>query len=269
MRYRITIAGGAEVALATARRLAERDYAQLLLLGGPRARARDGVNDIAEAGALAGYESRITHVTDFTDAAGSQLVVIAGGPVKDTASAIAEHSPDALVLVASDPVQSSCAAALERTVFSRQRVFGLAGVLAGARLRARLAAAAGVSARDVNAPVLGGAGEAMVALRSRMTVAGAPISERLSSAAVEAAIKSLEGSDPGAETISAALAEMVDAVVLDQGRVLPCAARCEGEYGIDGAFAGVPVKLGRHGVQQIVTFELSPDELERLQRSAG
>ena len=192
-----------------------------------------------------------------------------GGSVKDTASAIAQNSPDALVLVASDPVQSGCAAALAGTFFSRQRVFGLGGVLGGARLRARLAEAAGVSAHDVVAPVLGGAGDALVVLRSRIMVAGAPITERLSAAAVEEAISSLEGADPGVETISAALAEMVDAIVLDQRRVMTCAAMCQGEYGIDGAFAGVPVRLGRSGVQQIVTIELSGDELENLQRSAG
>jgi malate dehydrogenase len=198
--------------------------------------------------------------------------------VGDVCARFAERSPDAIVIVVSNPLDAMCHVTLETTEFPRQRVIGMAGILDSARLRTFLAWELGVSTADVTGLVLGGHGDTMVPVLSSTSVAGIPIRQRLSAERLEEIVQRTR--DGGGEVVklldsgsafyapSAAVAEMVDAVVLDRKRVLPCAALCQGEYGIDNLFVGVPVRLGKDGVEEIVEIELEESEREQLQRSA-
>jgi malate dehydrogenase len=192
---------------------------------------------------------------------------------------VARHSPEAIIIVVANPLDAMCHVALEVSGFSRERVVGMAGILDTARYRTFIAQELGVSVRDVFALVLGGHGDTMVPLPSMATVGGVAITELLSQDRVEAIVDRTRGG--GAEIVqllqsgsafyapSAAVVEMVDAILLDQKRILPCAAYLRGEYGIDDLFVGVPVKLGASGIEEIVALDLEESELEELRNSAG
>jgi malate dehydrogenase len=198
--------------------------------------------------------------------------------VADVSRQVAERSPDAIVIVVTNPLDAMCHVALETSQFPRQRVIGMAGILDSARFRTFLAWELGVSTADVTGFVLGGHGDTMVPVISNTNVAGIPIREKVSDQRLEEIVQRTR--DGGAEVVkllqdgsafyapSAAVAEMVDAIVLDQKRVVPCAALCQGEYGFDNLFVGVPVKLGRDGVEEIVEIELDEPERRQLERSA-
>ncbi|MBJ7459484.1 MAG: malate dehydrogenase, partial [Thermoleophilaceae bacterium] len=200
---------------------------------------------------------------------------IVGGVSKE----IAERSPNAIVIVVTNPLDAMCHVAYDVTGFPRQRVIGMAGVLDSARFRTFLAWELGVSAQDVTGFVLGGHGDTMVPVVSYTNVSGIPVSQKISAGRLEEIVQRTR--DGGAEIVkflqkgsayyapSAAAVEMCDAIVFDQKRVIPCAALCEGEYGLDGLFVGVPVKIGAEGVEEIIEIDLTDDETAALKASAG
>ncbi|MBK5230731.1 MAG: malate dehydrogenase [Thermoleophilia bacterium] len=296
-RKKITVVGAGNVGATCAQRLAERDYADVVLVdivdGIPQGKALD----INQAGPVVGYEPNVVGTTGYEETAGSDIAIITSGfprqpgmsrddllaknkqIVGGVAKEIADRSPNAIVIVITNPLDAMCHVTYDVTGFPRQRVVGMAGVLDSARFRTFLAWELGVSAQDVTGFVLGGHGDTMVPVVSYTNVAGIPVSQKIDAARLEEIVQRTR--DGGAEIVkylqkgsayyapSAAAVEMVDAIIYDQKRVLPCAALCEGEYGMDGLFVGVPVKLGAGGVEEIVEIELTDDETAQLNNSAA
>jgi malate dehydrogenase len=295
-RKKITVVGAGNVGATTAQRLAERDYADVVLVdivdGIPQGKALD----INQSGPIVGYEPNVVGTVGYEETTGSDIVIITSGfprqpgmsrddllaknkeIVGGVAKEVAERSPDAIVIVVTNPLDAMCHVAYEATGFPRQRVVGMAGVLDSARFRTFLAWELGVSATDVTGFVLGGHGDTMVPVVSYTNVSGIPVSQKIAPERLEEIVQRTR--DGGAEIVkylqkgsayyapSAAAVEMVDAIVYDQKRVIPCAALCEGEYGFDGLFVGVPVKIGAGGVEEIIEIELSDDEKAALGSSA-
>jgi malate dehydrogenase len=199
--------------------------------------------------------------------------------VESVTQEVSDRSPDAIIIAVTNPLDAMCHVTLEKSGFPRQRVVGMAGILDSARFRTFLAWELAVSVRDVTGFVLGGHGDTMVPIVSYTNVSGIPVTQKIDPGRLEEIVQRTR--DGGAEVVkllkagsayyapAAAVAEMVDSILLDQKRVLPCAAYCDGEFGIDGLFVGVPVKLGKEGVEEIVEIELSDDEREALHRSAA
>jgi malate dehydrogenase len=191
---------------------------------------------------------------------------------------VSERSPDSIIICVTNPLDAMCHVTLDTSGFPRQRVVGMAGILDSARFRTFLAWELGVSVRDVTGFVLGGHGDTMVPVVSYTSVAGVPVTQKIADERLEEIVQRTR--DGGAEVVkllqkgsafyapAAAVAEMVDAIVFDQKRVLPCAALCQGEYGIDGLFVGVPVRLGAEGIEEIVEIELEEKEQSELKKSA-
>jgi len=297
MRTKITVVGAGNVGATTAQRLAERDYADVVLVDIVEGMPQGKALDLNQSGPVVGYEPNVVGTNGYEESAGSDIVVITSGfprqpgmsrddllaknkeIVGGVAAQVAERSPKAIVIVVTNPLDAMCHVASDVTQFPRQRVIGMAGVLDSARFRTFLAWELGVSARDVTGFVLGGHGDTMVPVVSYSNVAGVPITQRIASDRLEEIVQRTR--DGGAEVVkllqkgsafyapAAATAEMVDSIVLDQGRVLPCAALCQGEFGIDGLFVGVPVKLGRNGIEEIIEIELEQGEREQLKKSAA
>jgi malate dehydrogenase len=296
MRSKITVVGAGNVGATTAQRLAERDYGDVVLVDIVEGMPQGKVLDLNEAGPVVGYEPNMVGTNGYEETAGSDIVVITSGfprkpgmsrddllaknkeIVGGVAHQVAERSPDAIVIVVTNPLDAMCHVALDETQFPRQRVVGMAGVLDSARFRTFIAWAAGVSVRDVTGFVLGGHGDTMVPVISNTNVAGIPVREILDDSRLEEIVQRTR--DGGAEVVkllqsgsayyapAAAVAEMVDSIVFDQKRVLPCAALCQGEFGLEDLFVGVPVKLGKDGVEEIVEIELTDEEREQLSASA-
>jgi malate dehydrogenase len=296
-RKKITVVGAGNVGATCAQRLAERDYADVVLVdivdGIPQGKALD----INQSGPIVGYEPNVVGTTGYEETAGSDIVVITSGfprqpgmsrddllaknkeIVGGVAKEVAERSPNAIIIVVTNPLDAMCHVAYDATGFPRQRVVGMAGVLDSARFRTFLAWELGVSAQDVTGFVLGGHGDTMVPVVSYTNVSGIPVSQKISAGRLEEIVQRTR--DGGAEIVkflqkgsayyapSAAAVEMCDAIVFDQKRVIPCAALCEGEYGLNGLFVGVPVKIGAEGVEEIIEIELTDDETEQLKNSAG
>jgi malate dehydrogenase len=297
MRRKITVVGAGNVGATTAQRLAERDYADVVIVDIVEGMPQGKALDLNQSGPVVGYEPSLVGSNGYEESAGSDIVVITSGfprqpgmsrddllaknkeIVGGVAGQVAERSPDAIVIVVTNPLDAMCHAAYDVLGFPRERVIGMAGILDSARFRTFLAWELGVSARDVTGFVLGGHGDTMVPVVSYTNVAGVPVTQMIDSARLEEIVQRTR--DGGAEVVkllqkgsafyapSAAVAEMVDAMVLDQKRVLPCAALCQGEYGLDGLFVGVPVKLGAGGIEEIVEIELTEDERGQLEGSAG
>src|SRR3954470_19438963 len=297
MRNKITVVGAGNVGATTAQRLAERDYADVVLVDIVEGMPQGKCLDLNQAGPVVGYEANLTGTNGYEETSGSDIVVITSGfprqpgmsrddllaknkeIVGGVAKQVAERSPDAIVIAVTNPLDAMCHVALDVTQFPRQRVIGMAGVLDSARFRTFLAWELGVSVRDVTGFVLGGHGDTMVPVVSYTNVAGIPIRQKIEDGRLEEIVQRTR--DGGAEVgkllqkgsafyaPSAGVAEMVDSIVLDQKRVLPCAALCQGEYGVDDLFVGVPVKLGRDGIEEIVEIDLDDTEKEQLQQSAG
>jgi malate dehydrogenase len=297
MRNKVTVVGAGNVGATTAQRLAERDYADVVLVdileGMPQGKALD----LNQSGPVIGYEANIVGTNGYDETAGSDIVVITSGfprqpgmsrddllaknkeIVGGVAKEVAERPPDAIVIVVTNPLDAMCHVASDVTQFPRQRVIGMAGILDSARFRTFLAWELGVSVRDVTGFVLGGHGDTMVPVVSYTNVAGIPIRQKIADDRLEEIVQRTR--DGGAEVVkllqrgsafyapSAAVAEMVDAIIYDKKRVLPCAALCQGEFGIDGLFVGVPVRLGKEGVEEIIEIELESDEQAQLKASAA
>jgi malate dehydrogenase len=296
MRRKITMVGAGNVGATTSQRLAERDYADVVLVDIVEGMPQGKALDLNQAGPVVGYEPKLVGTNGYEETSGSDIVVITSGlPRKPGMSRddllaanreivagvtreVADRSPDSIIICVTNPLDAMCHVALDTSEFPRQRVMGMAGILDSARFRTFLAWELGVSARDVTGFVLGGHGDTMVPIVSYTNVAGVPVSQRIPADRLEAIVQRTR--DGGAEVVkllksgsafyapAAAVAEMIDSIVHDQKRVLPCAALCQGEYGIDGLFVGVPVKLGKDGVEEIIEIELSDREREELHRSA-
>jgi malate dehydrogenase len=298
MLNKITVVGAGNVGATAAQRLAERELARSIVLvdvieGVPQGKALDQW----EAAPIERFDTRVIGANDYRPAAGSELVVVTAGIarkpgmsrddlvrtnadiVKQVSLEIRQHCPDAIVVVVSNPLDVMCWVTKQVTGFPRERVIGMAGVLDTARYRAFLAEALDVSVEDIQAMVLGGHGDTMVPLVSYTTVSGIPIAQLLDQATLDKIVQRTR--DGGAEIVSylktgsayyapsAAVTQMVEAIVRDKRRILPCAAWVQGEYGVSGIFLGVPCKLGRNGLERILEVKLSPDEAAALKRSAA
>jgi malate dehydrogenase len=297
MVERITVVGAGHVGATQTHRLAEMQVAREVVLvdileGIPQGKALD----LYESGPVMGFDTRVIGSNGYEETAGSDIVIITAGIprkpgmsrddllatnagiVRDVSKQVKKSSPNAIVIVVSNPLDVMTYVAKETTGFAPQRVFGMAGVLDTARYRTFIAERLKVSVEDIQALVLGGHGDTMVPLVRYTTVSGIPLTQFLSQEEVDALIdRTRKG---GAEIVSylkegsayyapsAAVAQMVEAVVYDKKRILPCAAWMEGQYGISDTYLGVPCKLGRAGVEEIVEVELTADEKSALEKSA-
>ena len=296
-RRKITVVGAGNVGATTAQRLAERDYADVVLVDIVEGMPQGKALDLNQSGPVVGYEPNLVGTNGYEETAGSDVVVITSGfprqpgmsrddllaknkeIVGGVASQVRDRSPDAIVIVVTNPLDAMCHVAYDATQFPRQRVIGMAGILDSARFRTFLAWELGVSVRDVTGFVLGGHGDTMVPVVSYTNVAGVPVRQKIADDRLEEIVQRTR--DGGAEVVkllqkgsafyapSAATVEMVDSIVYDQKRVLPCAALCQGEFGIDGLFVGVPVRLGAEGIEEILEIDLDDKEKAELQNSAN
>jgi malate dehydrogenase len=297
MRRKITVVGAGNVGATLVQRLAERDYADLVMLDIVEGLPQGKALDLRESGPIVGYDTWITGTNDYADTAGSDVCVITSGLprkpgmsrddliatnqkiVREVTEKLVAVSPDAILIVVSNPLDAMCHVAHAASGFPRERVIGMAGVLDTARFRSFIAEELEVSVRDVGAYVLGGHGDTMVPLVRYTTVAGVPVEQLIPADRLAQIVQ--RARDGGAEVVallktgsafyapSAAVAEMVDSIVLDQKRILPCAAHLEGEYGYSGLFIGVPCKLGARGLEEVVELDLSAEEKAGLDRSAA
>jgi malate dehydrogenase len=302
MRKKISVIGAGKTGATTAQRLAERNYADIVLFDVIEGLAEGEALDLHEAGPVVGYDSKITGVTvkdgaGYESLADSDIVIMTAGIARKPgmsrddlvrtnqkimhgwAEAISRFAPKTILIVLSNPVDAITQYAAHVTRFPRERVIGQAGILDSARFRTFIAMELKVSVQNVDAYVLGSHGDAMVPLPRYTTVAGLPLTELLPADRIEALVKRTR--EGGAEIVnllktgsafyapSSALQEMVDAIMFDKKKILPCTVRLEGEYGLSGVFAGVPVRLGAAGAEEIVRWKLSDEELAALQKSAN
>ena len=294
---KITVVGPGHVGATASQRLAEKELAREVVLidvieGVPQGKGLDQW----ESAPIEGFDSRVIGTNDYGPAAGSDLFIVTAGIarkpgmsrddllrtnvaiVKSVSEEIKQCSPDAIVIVVSNPLDVMAWVAKEVTGFPRERVVGMAGVLDTARYRSFLAQALDVSVEDIQAMVLGGHGDTMVPLISYTTVSGIPVTQLINGSELDAIVERTRKG--GAEIVgylktgsayyapSAAAVQMAEAIVKNKKRILPCAAWLEGEYGFEGLFLGVPCKLGAAGLMQIIEVELSSDERAALQQSA-
>lgn len=279
MRRKITVVGeriGATIALL----LAERDYAQVVLFDETPGAARASARDLDHAAPALGCEPRVWGTEAWEETAGSQIVVVTSAPaatdgadggkrMQRIAVEVARRSPDAVIVVAAGEMQPG--AIIQATLFPRQRVLSAGPTADSAALRAALASELLASVRDVSVLVLGGRGEGLVPVLSAATVAGTPIRGRIPEQRLDDIVTELcvsAAGAPGPFATAAAAREVVDAIVFDAGRVLSCGVLCQGEYGLDQVFLGVPVRLGAVGVEEVVELPLADGERQALQRAA-
>ena len=293
-RKKVTVIGAGNVGTTATQEVARRDYADVVLLDIIENLPQGKALDLNEAGPVLGYEPTIVGTNGYAETAGSDVVVITSGKPRApgmsrddlvttnenivgsvTRQAI-EVSPDAILLVVTNPLDAMCHVAKHVSGFPKEHVFGMAGILDTARFRTFVAWETGASAKDVSAVVLGGHGDQMVPVVSATTVGGIPLTQLASPERIEEMVERTRKG--GGEVVNllgtsawyapgAAVAQMVDAMLLDQKRVLPCTALLEGEYGIDDLYMGVPVKLGAAGIEEIVELELTEDERAALHAS--
>ncbi|HEY3341572.1 MAG TPA: malate dehydrogenase [Anaerolineae bacterium] len=298
MRNKISIIGAGFVGATTAHWLAEKEVGNIVLLDIPATEnmPKGKALDLAEAGPVLGFDTTIAGTTDYADTAGSDIVVITAGLprkpgmtredlvgknqaiITDVVNHVAKTSPNAILIIVTNPLDTMAYLAYRVSGFPKQRVIGQAGVLDSARMRTFIAQELNVSVQNTHAFVLGGHGDEMVPLVRYSTVAGIPITELLPKEKVEAIVKRTRNG--GGEIVNllktgsayfapgAAVAEMVEAILKDRKLILPCAAYLEGEYGLKDMFFGVPVKLGRNGIEEIIEIKLQPDEQEMFNKSA-
>jgi malate dehydrogenase len=275
--------------------LAERDYADIVLVDIKEGLPQGKALDINQMGAVLGYEPNVIGSNGYDETAGSDVVVITAGVprtgdmsrddlvstnekiVGQVTEAAVAQSPEAILIVVSNPLDAMCHVAKSVSGWPKQRVFGMAGILDTARFSTFIAWETGASVKDVTATVLGGHGDQMVPVVSATTVGGVPLRKLVGEDAIQAMVNRTAAG--GGELVKllgtsawyapgAAAAQMVDSIMLDEKRVLPCTAYLDSEYGIEGLYMGVPVKLGRGGIEEIVELELSEDEQTMLNESA-
>src|SRR5881628_1216805 len=297
MRKKVSIVGAGNVGATAAHWIAAKELADVVLIdiveGVPQGKALD----LLEAMPIEKRDSFITGTNDYGDTANSDIVIITAGIprkpgmsrddllntnykiMQDVVGKVVAASPNCIIIVVSNPLDAMAQAAYKISKFNRNRVIGMAGVLDSARFRTFIAMELNVSVENVTAFVLGGHGDTMVPLPRFSTVAGIPITELMSKEQIDRLVKRTR--DGGAEIVgllktgsayyapSAATAEMVEAILKDKKKILPCAAYLEGEYGIQGLYVGVPVKLGAKGIEQIIEIRLTADEKAALDKSAA
>jgi malate dehydrogenase len=297
IRKKVTVVGSGNVGAAVAQRLLDRQMADVVLIdiieGVPQGKALD----LLESAPIVGYDVKIRGTNDYADTANSDLVVMTAGfarkpgmsrddllkanydIVKGAIEKVAKYSPEAILIVVTNPLDAMVQTAFKVSGFPKNRVIGMAGVLDSARYRTFIAEALNVAVQDVQGFVMGGHGNTMVPVPRYTTVAGIPVGDLMPREQLEAIIQRTR--DGGAEIVnllktgsafyapSAAVVEMIDAIFKDRKKTLPCAAYLEGEYGIHGLFVGVPVKLGVRGIEEIVEIKLTPEEQVALQKSAA
>jgi len=289
------VVGAGAVGATCAQVLAARDYADVALVDIKEGLPQGKALDINQMGAVLGYEPNVVGSNDYEETAESDVVVITAGVprtgdmsrddlvsinekiVVQVVEAAAVQSPEAILIVVSNPLDAMCHVAKSVSGWPKERVFGMAGILDTARFSTFIAWETGASVKDVTATVLGGHGDQMVPVVSATTVGGVPLRKLAGEDAIQAMVE--RTAKGGGELVKllgtsawyapgAAAAQMVDAIMLDEKRVLPCTAYLEGEYGIEGLYMGVPVKLGRGGIEEVVELELSEDEQTMLNESA-
>jgi malate dehydrogenase len=297
MRKKISIVGSGNVGATAAHWIASKELGDVVLIdileGIPEGKGLD----LLEAMPIEKRDSFVLGTNDYKDTANSDIVVITAGIprkpgmsrddllntnykiMQDVVGKVVANSPNCIMIIVSNPLDAMAQAAYKISKFSRNRVIGMAGVLDSSRFRAFIAAELKVSVENVTAFVLGGHGDTMVPLPRYSTVAGIPITELMDKATIDRLVQRTR--DGGAEIVkllktgsayyapSAAVCEMVEAILKDKKKILPCAAYLEGEYGIKGLFVGVPCKLGERGIEDVIEIRLTPEEDTALKKSAG
>jgi malate dehydrogenase len=297
MRSKVTVVGAGNVGASCAQLLAQRDYANVMLVdiieGMPQGKALD----LRQAGPIRYYDTNLTGTNNYADTANSDVVVITSGVprkpgmsrddlvltnmkiIQGVTEQIAKYSPKAIIVMVANPLDAMAQLALHVTKFPRNRVIGMSGILDTARFRAFVSMDLGVSVEDVSALILGGHGDQMVPITRLATVGGVPLSELMPKEKIDAIAKRTVNG--GAEIVAllktgsafyapgAGAAQIVDCIVLDKKRVLPCSTYLQGEYGIKNAFVGVPVVLGKDGIEKIIEVKLTADESAALTKSAN
>ncbi len=297
MVNKITVVGAGNVGATTAQRVAEKQLARTVVMvdvaeGIPQGKALDQW----ESAPIEGFDTRVIGTNGYDETAGSDIVIITAGIarkpgmsrddllntnagiVKQVSEQIKKSSPNAILIIVSNPLDVMCYVAKEVTGFPRERVLGMAGVLDTARYRSFIAEALDVSVRDIQAMVLGGHGDTMVPLISYTTISGIPVTQLMERSTLDAIVQRTRAG--GAEIVkhlktgsayyapSSGAVQMAEAIVRDEKRILPCAAWLNGEYGEKGIFLGVPCKLGRKGLEQVLEVELTAEEKAALAKSA-
>lgn len=297
MDKKVTVIGAGNVGATAAQRLCEKELCDVVLVdiieGVPQGKALD----LAEAAPIEKHDAHLTGANSYDATAGSDIVIITAGIprkpgmsrddllttnagiVKKVSREVAARSPQAVLIIVSNPLDAMCHVAFEASGFPKERVIGMAGVLDSARFRAFIAMELGVSVENTHAFVLGGHGDTMVPLPRYSSVAGIPITELMTPERIEALVQRTRNG--GAEIVSllktgsayyapaSAAVEMAESILKDKKKVLPCAVYLEGEYGIRDLFIGVPVKLGARGVEQVIEIKLTAEENAALQKSAA
>ncbi len=295
MRKKVTVVGAGHVGATLAQRITERDHADVVMIdvmdGVPQGKALD----LLEAGPVLGYDTCVTGTNNYDDTVDSDVIVVTAGfarkpgmsrddllaanadIVRQVAVESAKRSPKAIMIVVTNPMDVMAFVAMKASGFPKQRVIGMGGVLDSARFRTFIALELAVSVENVNAFVMGGHGDSMVPLPRYSSVAGIPLPELLSTERISALVDRTRNG--GAEIVallktgsayyapSVATLEMTESILLDKKKILPCSVWLDGEYGVHGVFAGVPVKLGAKGIEQIIEVRLSSDEQAAFMKS--
>ncbi len=297
MDKKVTVVGAGNVGATTAQRLAEKELCDVVLIDIIEGVAQGKALDLTEAAPIEKHDSHLTGSNGYEASEGSNIVIITAGIprkpgmsrgdlisinagiMKDVTGQVANLSPEAVLIIVSNPLDAMCHVAYETSGFPKNRVIGMAGVLDSARFRAFISMELNVSVENIHALVLGGHGDTMVPLPRYSTVAGIPITELLPKERIDALVK--RTANGGAEIVellktgsayyapASAAVEMAESILKDKKKILPCAAYLEGEYGFNDLFIGVPVKLGANGVEEIIEISLTDEEKKALQKSAN
>lgn len=297
-RKKISVIGAGNVGATLTQRLAEQELGDIVMLDIPQTEGMPvgKALDILESSLIYGYDFHVKGTTSYEDTANSDIVVITAGIprkpgmsrddllntnagiVKGVTEQVAKSSPHSIIIVVSNPLDAMCTVVHKISGFPKHRIIGMAGVLDSARMATFIAEAAQVSVDNIQTMVLGGHGDTMVPIVRYCTIAGVPISEILKKEQIDAIVK--RTAEGGAEIVkllktgsayyapSASVVSMVESIVKDKKKILPCAAYLEGEYGISGLFVGVPVKLGEKGIEKIIELNLTNEEKTALKKSS-
>ena len=295
-RSKVTIVGAGNVGATAAQRIYDRGYADVVLVDIVEGLPQGKALDMLESGPVLGSDAKVVGTNDYADTEGSDVVVITSGIarrpgmsrddllltnmniVTSVTESVVAASPDSILVIVTNPLDAMAQRAFQVSGFPKQKVVGMAGILDTARFRTFLAEELNVSVNSVEAYVLGGHGDTMVPVTASTTVGGRPITQVLSAERIDEIVKRTQ--DGGAEIVnllktgsayyapSAAIMQMVEAILFDKQEILPCTAYLEGEYGIDGLFVGVPLRLGGCGIEEIIEFDLTVDEQAALENSA-
>jgi len=296
MRYKVTVVGAGNVGATTAQRIAEAELADVVMVDVAAELATGKALDMMEAAPVLGFNAKISGGGDYGPTEGSQVTVVTAGLARkpgmsrddllaknqeivgEVVRQVVERSPDTILILVTNPLDAMCEVARRVSGFPRERVFGMAGVLDAARMRYFIASELGVSVEDVDAFVLGGHGDTMVPLPRYATVNGIPLPQLLSAERIEAindrtrkgGIEIVNYYKQGSAYYapSAAVYDMVAAILHDKKKILPCAVLLQGEYGLHDLFVGVPARLGRGGMEQVIELELTAEEKAALEKSA-